>query len=79
MPVFQVLSECSQLKIVPSNFCHVFGVHCTEENIVLVVVVSTLGPPLDGGPPKTIGVTLLAARLADQSHVRFLQSETPAS
>lgn len=59
--------------------CHVVGVHCAEKNIVLVVVGSALKRQLDGGSGKTIGVTVLVARLVDHSDVDLLQSETPAS
>lgn len=35
-----------------------------EKHVVLVVVISAFGLQLDGGPRKTIEVTVLAARLA---------------
>lgn len=79
MPAFQVLDECTQLLIISLKFCHDVGVLCAEEDHVLVVVISALGRQLDGGPQKTIGVTVLVAPIVDQSHVDFLQLDTPES
>lgn len=73
MPAFRVLNKCVLHRVILLKFFH-----CTDKNIVLVFVASALGRHLDGGPQKTISVTVLAARLAGHSHVKFLQLETPA-
>lgn len=79
MPTFQVLDECAQLRVILLKFSHFVDAHCIEKIIVLVVVVKQLLRQLGRGSRKTIGVTVLGARLVEKSHVKLLLPKTPAS